>query len=208
MDTKIANALGGYFETLYDANVKLIKLCGIILSDVFANDDRLAFSVIQDVYRLFPYKNPKGKQNLILDKTSGLLEFTEVLDYLEDDFSRILKDNYDFLYNIKEIRNKYEHKMHQVKIVGKGSGSWVLFDFVFEVDGKEICLYAGGFIKLLSDLNSVYAKMQRDVDNFAYQNGKTDYAYYKRLTRFDFNDFSKIYQDINLRLIGKLMHTF
>lgn len=32
MDTKIANALGGYFETLYDANVKLIKLCGIFLT--------------------------------------------------------------------------------------------------------------------------------------------------------------------------------
>ena len=94
MDTKIANALGRYFETLYDANVKLIKLCGINLSDVYANDDRLVLSVIQDVYRLFPYKNSKGKQNLILDKTSGLLEFTEVLDYLEDDFSRILKDNY------------------------------------------------------------------------------------------------------------------
>lgn len=34
MDTKIANALGGYFETLYDANVKLIKLCGINLLDI------------------------------------------------------------------------------------------------------------------------------------------------------------------------------
>ncbi len=208
MDAKIANALGGYFETLYDANVKLIKLCGINLLDVYANDDRLVLSVIQDIYRLFPYKNLKGKPILILDKTCGLFEFTDVLDYLEDDFSRILKDNYEFLDNIRQIRNKYQHRMHDVKIVGKGSGTWILFDFVFEVDGKEICLYAGNFIKLLSDLNSVYAKTQRDVEIYAEENGKTDHEYHKRLSRFDFNDFSKIYQDTNLRLIGKLMHTF
>ena len=70
MDVKIANALSGYFETLYDANVKLIKLCGINLLDVYANDERLVFSVIQNIYRLFPCKKLIGEEKLILDKTS------------------------------------------------------------------------------------------------------------------------------------------
>lgn len=208
MDVKIANALSGYFETLYDANVKLIKLCGINLLDVYANDERLVFSVIQNIYRLFPCKKLREEEKLILDKTSGLFEFADVLDYLEDDFLNILKDNNEFLDSIRQIRNKYQHKRHAVKIVGAGSGTWNLFDFAFEVDGKEICLYTGDFIKFLSNLNSVYAKMQREVEIFAYENNKTDYAYYKRLSRFNFNDFYKIYHDTNLILIGKLMHNF
>lgn len=34
---------------------------------------------------------------------------------------------------------------------------------------------------------------------------KEDYAYYKRITRFDFTDFNKIYDNEALRIVGKIM---
>ncbi len=35
MDLKTANAVGGYFETLYGVNVKLIKLCGMDIMSAY-----------------------------------------------------------------------------------------------------------------------------------------------------------------------------
>lgn len=208
MDVKIANAVGGYLETLYDVNVKLIKLCGMDVLSSYEKDERLVLDIIQDIFRLFPYKYDKKNKVMMLDDNGGLLEFKEAFDFLENDFLDVLKDNYEFLNSIRQIRNKYEHKMHAVRIVGQGDGSLSLFDFDFVVGEIHITLYAGSFIRLLIQLNSVYSKIQRDVDLFAQENCKTDYAYYRRLSRFNFNDFTKIYQDSNLRLIGKLMHTF
>lgn len=208
MDLKTANAVGGYFETLYGVNVKLIKLCGMDIMSAYEKDERLVLDIIQDIFRLFPYKYDKKSKILMLDNNSGLLEFKDTFDFLEKDFSDILKTNYGFLNSIRQIRNKYEHKMHAVKIVRKGNSSFTLFDFDFIVGETHITLYAGRFIKFLIHLNSVYSKIQRDVDFYAQENGKTEYAYYRKLSRFNFNDFSKIYDDSNLRLIGKLMHIF
>lgn len=208
MDINIANAVGGYFEALYDVNVKLIKLCGIDVFSPYANDEIMVLDIIQDVYRLFPYKFDKVKNVLMLDNNGGLFEFKETFVFLEKDFSDILETNNKFLDSIRKIRNKYEHKMHAVKIIGQGGGSVTLFDFDFVIGGEHITLYAGSFIRLLTQLNSVYSKIQRDVDSFAQENGKSDYFYYTRLSRFNFNDFAKIYEDNNLRLIGKMMHTF
>lgn len=208
MDTNIANAVGGYFETLYNINVTLIKLCGTDIFDHHDSDEKLVLDIIQDIYRLFPYKYDNEKKVLMLDNTGGLIEFKDAFDFLEKDFSNILKNNYEFLDSIRKIRNKYEHKMHAVKIVGRASGSLMLFDFRFIIGKGNITLYAGNFIRLLTQLNSVYSKIQSDVASFAYKNGESDHLYYMRLSKFEFSDFEKIYKDDNLRLIGKLMHTF
>lgn len=208
MDVKIANSVGGYLETLYDVNVKLIKLCGMDVMNSFEKDQRLVLDIIQDIFRVFPCEYDKKNKKLKLDDKGGLLEYGNTFDFLKNDFLNILNDNYEFLDSIRQIRNKYEHKMHDVKIVGEGDGAFSLFDFDFVIGEKDITLYAGNFITLLTQLNSVYSKIQRDVSIFANENDKTGYLYYRRLTRFNFEDFKKIYNDNNLRLIGKLMHTF
>lgn len=208
MNTNIANAVGGYFETLYDINVKLIKLCGTDIFRFYGENEKLVLDIIQDIYRLFPYKRDKKTKVLMLDGTNGLLEFEETFDFLEKDFSDILKTNYEFLDSIRKIRNKYEHKMHAFEIIGQGGGSLSLFDFDFVIGGEHITLYAGSFIRLLTQLNSVYSKIQRAVASFAYKNGESDHPYYMKLSKFEFSDFEKIYEDDNLHLIGKLMYTF
>ena len=42
----------------------------------------------------------------------------------------------------------------------------------------------------------------------AYQNDKTNYLYYQRITRFDFTDFNEIYESNLLRKIGKIMNKY
>lgn len=37
---------------------------------------------------------------------------------------------------------------------------------------------------------------------------KEDYLYYRRITRFDFKDFNKIYDNDILRIVGKIMKKF
>lgn len=208
MNTIIANALGGYFETLYDVNIKLIKLCGIETFASYENNEWLVFDIIQDIFRLVPCVFDKKHSKLILDTKSGLLEFESDFKFIKDDFQFIL-DNYNPLLNsLRQVRNKYEHKMHSAKIVAQGSSSDGFFDFEFDVEKNKFTLYAHSLIDLITKLNCTYSKIQKEVYYFANNNNKLHYLYYQRLIRVNFNDFTKIYQDDNLQLIGRLMHKF
>lgn len=40
--------------------------------------------------------------------------YSNELTYMKPEYDKILLNNKDFLLNIKQIRNKYEHKMHEV----------------------------------------------------------------------------------------------
>ena len=84
MDVDIANAVGGYLETLYAVNVKLIKLCGMDVMSSFEKDERLVLDIIQDIFRIFPYKYDKKTEVCLLDNSAGLLEFKDDFDFLQN----------------------------------------------------------------------------------------------------------------------------
>ena len=52
------------------------------------------------------------------------------------------------------------------------------------------------------------SKIVYDISKFAYENRKEDYAYYRRITRFDFTDFNRIYDNEILRIVGRIMKKF
>lgn len=135
MNVEIANALFGYFETLYYLNQKLIKLCGIDVIDDFENGESHILNIIQNIPGLISYSYNKKTEKLEFKNNDDLLEYQEQIIYLSDDYSKNLKDNYDFLEKIRKVRNKYQHKMHGVRIKSSGSGSLSLFDYTFKVDG-------------------------------------------------------------------------
>ena len=170
MNVEIANVLFGYFETLYHLNQKLIKLCGIDVIDDFENGEGFILEIIQNIPRLTPYSYNKKTKQLEFKNSDGLLEYNEQIKYLSNDYNEILKENYDFLEKIKKVRNKYQHKMHGVRIKSSGSGSLSLFDYTFKVDDEEITLYAGSFIKLVKMINSLFTKIVFDVRKYAYEN--------------------------------------
>ncbi len=208
MTVKIANALFGYLETLYNLNQKLVKLCGIDVIDDFESGEKEILDIIQDVPRIIPYSFNKKTQTLILKDRDGLLEYKDNISYLKEDYEKILSDNYEFLDKIRKIRNKYEHKMHGVKHKSSGSGSFSLFDYTFMVGDESMEITAGSFIKLIKSVNNLFSKIVLDISKYAYENKKEDYLYYRRITRFDFKDFNKIYDNDILRIVGKIMKKF
>ena len=205
---EIANALFGYLETLYNLNQKLVKLCGIDVIDDFESGEKEILDIIQDVPRIIPYSFNKKTQTLILKDRDGLLEYKDNISYLKEDYEKILSDNYEFLDKIRKIRNKYEHKMHGVKHKSSGSGSFSLFDYTFMVGDESMEITAGSFIKLIKSVNNLFSKIVLDISKYAYENKKEDYLYYRRITRFDFKNFNKIYDNDILRIVGKIMKKF
>ena len=205
MNVEIANSLSGYIETLYIMNQKLIKLCGVDVIDKYEYSHKEIMDIIQDIPRLIPYQYNKEKKILELTDKNGLLEYKSHITYLEEIYVGILKVNYDFLDDIRIIRNKYEHKMHDIKRKSSGIGTTSYFDFTFEVSGKEITLEARDFIHLIKKLNSLFSLIVSDIEKYAFENGKRDRPYYIRLSRFDFEYFYTIYDNELLRIIGTIM---
>lgn len=208
MNTEIASALFGYLETLYNLNRNLIKLCGIDIMNDFDNSDKKVLDIIQDIPRIIPYSCNKSTSKLEFNQRDGLLEYINEISYLKSDYEIILNKNYDFLDKIRKIRNKYEHKMHGIKHQSSGSGSMSLFEFEFDVEGELIKIHSDSFIELVKSVNQLFSKIVKDIRKYACDNGKEDYSYYKRITRFDFLDFNKIYDNELLRTIGVLSKDF
>ena len=205
MNIEISNALAGYIEVLYITNQKLIKLCGV---DLFQNDEYLysnLLDIIQNIPRLIPYGYNKEKERLELVNRNGLLEFKKEITYLKKSYSYILTENYEFLNDIRKIRNKYEHKIHNIKSKAASSGTTSFFDVEFEVNGESISVEAINFINLIKKLNTLFSLIVKEIVKYAEENGKTGYRYYDRISRFDFEEFNKIYDSGLIRTIGKIM---
>lgn len=209
MNIEIANAMSGYFETLYVMNQNLIRLCGAdIFYYRFSEFEKLTLDIIQDVPRLIPYSYDNKKKDLIIDNSSGLLEYQVEIQYIKKDYQEILNNHKDTLNKVRKIRNKYEHKMHDVKYQSSGTGTMSLFDIEFKVNNEFVRLYVGELIKLIKEINILFSKIAQEISIFAYQNGKEGYAYYERICRVDFKDFNEIYESNILRKIGKIMNKF
>ena len=209
MNIEIANAMSGYFETLYEMNQNLIRLCGAeIFYYRFSEFEKVTLDIIQDIPRVIPYSYDNKEQDLVLDDRNGLLEYQAQIKYIKEDYQNILDKYKDTLNKIRKIRNKYEHKMHDVKYQSSGTGTMSLFDIEFKVNDEFIRIYARELIKLIKEVNILFSKIAQENSIFAYQNGKEGYAYYERICRIDFKDFNEIYESNILRKIGKIMNEF
>lgn len=209
MTVETANALSGYFQTLYDLNHDLITLCGLDVIDNSGQYEKYIKNVIQAVPRLVPYDYDKKNQIYKINQRDGLLEFLDQIPFLLDDYESILQRHGEFLSKVKNIRNKFEHKMHGARLVAGGSvGGSVAFDMTYEVGDQKIELNAGEIIRFTKGINCTFSKIQKLIDAFAYENKKSDHPYYRRLIRYDFCDFNKIYDSEILGIVGKSLFPF
>ena len=209
MNQVIARALIGYFETLYDFNRNLIMLCGVDIIDNSGQYESKAVEIIQAIPRLVPYGRKKGSKALSIFHKDGLLEFSDDIIFLNNDYELVLKHHYEFLSKVKTIRNKIEHKMHSARLVGGGSISdMVAFDLTYVVDDEEIPLFAREIISFAKEINCLFSKIQTLVEDYAKKQGKENHRYYRRLIRYDFCDFNKVYTSGILHIIGKFLYPF
>ena len=166
-------------------------------------------NVIQAVPRLVPYDYDKKNQIYKINRRDELLEFLDQIPFLLDDYESILQRHGEFLSKVKNIRNKFEHKMHGARLVAGGSvGGSVAFDMTYEVGVQKIELTAGEIIRFTKDINCTFSKIQKLIDAFAYENKKSNHPYYRRLIRYDFCDFNIIYDSDILGIVGKSLFPF
>jgi hypothetical protein len=208
MNLEVANAMSGYIETLYNLNKNFIKLCGFDIMISNSIGDKEILDIIQEIPRVIPYSYSSKTGRLEYKNRDGLLEYCDELIYLKDNYDAILENNYDFLFRIKQIRNKYEHKMHGVKYLSSTGGSPTLFDFVFQVENKVIKVKSCEFIDLFKQINGLFSKIVKEIQDYAWDNGKGSYPYYGKITRFDFEDFNLLYDSTLLKKIGQFMNDF
>ena len=127
---------------------------------------------------------------------------------MRKEYEDILGNNYLALSNIKKVRNKLEHKMHAVKFYRASSGSLEMFTISYKVNDVEITLAAIDMIKLVKQINDLFSKIQFLIDEFAFKQGKEGYSYYRKLLRYDFCNFNKLYDSDLLRTFGKTLFPF
>lgn len=212
MTIQIANALYRYFEALYELNQNILVLCGVDVLDNYEQYEKQVESVIQLIPRLVPYAQDKNTRGYKIISRDGLLEFSNEIPFLNMDYRQLLKNHYDFLITVKTIRNKLEHRMHGATVSSSGSGSAILFEINYKIEnqGEERILHitAGALISFAKEINIMFSKIQTLMDQFAYENQKIDYAYYRRLVKYDFCNFNKLYESNLLREFGKAMLSF
>ncbi len=145
-----------------------------------------------------------------LDVKDGLLEFATEIPFLKTDYESIFTQNYDFLSKVKEIRNKFEHKMHGAELISIGRGNMIIFNLSYKIKAKDqwIILYAGEFLKFTKQINELFSKLQNQVASFPHQQDQTMDPYYRRLIRYDFRDFNQIYDSPLLKIVGKTLVQF
>lgn len=217
MNIEIINSLYAYFETLYNLNRKLITICGI---DIMNNRHSIILEnkileIIQDIPRLIPYTKKKGK--IEIDNNDGLIEFSDEILYIKKSYDDILQKNYGVLMQIKDVRNKYEHKMHGIKIVGKTSYDKSVIELIFNLkvrnNGVEEEVDYGvdliDIINLVKHINLLFGQLQRETIEFVEKDEELKKYYnYKRISRFTFLDFNKIYDNEILNIIGRVLLDF
>ena len=201
------NALGGYFETLYELNRDLITLCGLDVQDNDGQYEIHSKNVIQAIPRLIPYV--KNREKIEIKSDDGLLEFSGQIWNLKTNYESILNKHYSLLSKVKDIRNAFEHKMHGVRLDSAGSiSNAVAFDLTYSVKGEKITLTAKELIDFTKDVNCLFSNIQKMVEEYAYKNNKSDNLYYRRLVRYDYRDFNLIYDSNLLVIVGKAFFAF
>lgn len=208
MNLEIVNAMSGYIETLYYTNIKLVRLCGLNYYNKIESECRLMLEVMQDIPRIIPYSYSKSQKKDVLKDKDGLLEFKHKILYLQPEFETILKNNLLLLEKIRKIRNKYEHKMHDINYLSSSGDNDRMSDYVFEIDNNSLRINILEVVSFMKQVNSLFSKIVDDIKLCAEENNKENHPYYSRLTRFDFKDFNAIYESNVLTQIGRILYDF
>ena len=167
MNREIANALSGYFETLYEINQRFLFLCGTSCLDNDGKNLKTLLDMVQDLFRLLPFSYDKESKSLFVKKEDGLIEFDKEIGFLYQDYNEILQNHYDDIDVLRKVRNKYEHKMHSLKELSSEDGTSVYFAFDFEIieNGTTVNkrITYGMLVGTIKDLNYLFFKLQNEV---------------------------------------------
>ena len=102
--------------------------------------------------------------------------------------------------------------MHSIKHEGSGSHPSIFFEVNFSInvnnEEKMIRVRSVEVIKLIKQLNTLFARMVDDFNEFARANDLAFDPYTRRIVRVDLRSYNNIYESNILKNIGSIMHDF
>lgn len=202
----IGNAIRDYIRCLHEVNGKLI-----IVSSYDAirdkGEDIELITVISQLIRLIPISKKNGV--LMINNRDGLLEYSDEFEFLSDSFRTLLEKHYSVIDKLRDVRNKYQHKLHSNRHYATSSGSGSLLTLYISIEEKDLIIECDEIISLLMDLNLVYDKLLKlIIKKYYYNNSDGKHTYYEHLSGFDFLNYNKVLSIKELKIIGQIFKPF
>lgn len=197
-----------YFEVLYKTNQKIIELSGYEANRNWSIIEDLFVNISQNICKLVPYYMDRNERKIHLsERDEGIFCFKSSLLFLECDYKDLFKSNYDTFLNIKVIRSKSEHSLHEISFDSCYSGSTSLPEIVFNIKQELVEIKTEDIIKIIIDINNLFDKIRLDLIKIATDSENvTDYII--ELTHFSFSKFNKILSSDMLKDIGRVTRNF
>ena len=202
MNLEIIASIYKYVEVLFENNQRLIKIFGIDAANAMKSGTKDILDLVQDIPRLIPYSYCEEDDKLFLEPNDGLLQYKRKISYLNDSYKEILNNNSECLIKIKKIRNKYEHKLHNIETPSRFTGNDDWFKYGFKIKSKKYSIESEELVKLFKELNKLYDRLISDMLNYAYTNN-INHPFFNKLSRIKLLDFNKLYESKLLYEIGK-----
>lgn len=189
-------------------NQNIIVLCGADIFDHVIEFERRVDEVVTSIPRLVPYSYNHKAAGYEIIPSDGLMKFSQDLPFLGGEYEKILQKHVDFLEKVKKVRNKLEHEIHGAQIVASSSGNTSFFSVVYSISEQRIELRAREIIDFVEDMNILFSKLQNLAKQFAYDHKYDGHPYFRRLIRYDFTDFNRIFESDLLHTFGKTLQPF
>jgi len=164
--------------------------------------------LLHSIPQLIPYKYDKEKNDIVISREYGLMEYRKHFKFLSNGYKKIISENKKLLDNVRTIRNKYEHQLHKAEVRCNFSGGNDGFKYEFLIKNKIIEICSRELIILYKDLNIMFSRLVSEVVKWANENSKGNYPITGKLSRFDFLDFNTIYESELLPQIGTILFDF
>lgn len=101
--TKFLNNLYPYFKMLDNINNGLTKVIRSNKDNDSYQNEELFYNITSELLRLLPYKYNEKDKSIILDNKSGILLLADKIDYIENEYKKIL--NFDRFHDVHESYN-------------------------------------------------------------------------------------------------------
>lgn len=165
-----------YFEILKNINLSFRKLIKYNLK--IEEKEDLFYIISGEILRLFPFKIKYDENNNFLYEleNDGIMLLKEEIKDLNDIYKNILEKHYTILFQIKTIRNKYEHEPHNIKCVCFMNGK-IYTEAIFKYKEKNLTLNTLDLYEFIFDINNEFKKIKNEIQTITKENKLRNYKY-------------------------------
>lgn len=184
-----------YCDKLVEVNKDFLKLLAVDCIDQNHTMEIIFISICYNLSILIPLSNRYGEFSLL--ENEGVLDLKDEIDFISNDYNELFKKNIKLLRIIKKVRDKMEHRPHNLHALSTSSGNHAhaTIEFIYgEKDEEEFMhfnLDTNDLKKIIIELNIIYDNIINKLKLF--RSTKTECLYLRRYTKLNFLIFNDIY---------------